>query len=53
MTELCRAVHERYRLEPLFVADLDTYGYSALSYAAPPYRIGFYRLSAITSPATR
>jgi hypothetical protein len=46
MAELCRAVHERYRLEPLMVEDLDIYGYSALSYAPPPYRIGFYVLAA-------
>lgn len=53
MTEICRAVHERYRLEPLVVEDLDTYGYSALRYASPPYRIGFYRLAASSSGDVR
>ncbi len=44
MTEICRAVHDRYTAKPLIVEDLDTTGYSAMSYADPPYRIGFYRL---------
>lgn len=46
MTPPCRTVHERYVLEPLLVTDLDTQGYSALHYAPPPYRIGFFRLRA-------
>ncbi|MDX2166791.1 MAG: hypothetical protein SF182_06995 [Deltaproteobacteria bacterium] len=45
MTAACRAVHERYVAEPLIVEDLDVPGYSLLRYAAPPYRIGFFRLT--------
>ncbi len=44
MTEMCAAVHRRYTLEALHITDLDTKGYSAMSYADGPYRIGFYRL---------
>jgi hypothetical protein len=44
MTDLCRAVHERYATEPLFIEDLDTTGYSPMMYAPGPFRIGFYRL---------
>jgi hypothetical protein len=44
MTPACRAVHERYELEPIVFTDLDTTGYSALVYSPGPYRIGFYRL---------
>jgi hypothetical protein len=40
----CRAVHERYDLEPVAVTELDTTGFSLLVYAPPPYRIGFFRL---------
>jgi hypothetical protein len=46
MTDICAAVLDRYQAEPVVVEDLDTVGYSAMSYAEPPYRIGFYRLSA-------
>ncbi len=45
----CRAVHDRYVTEPLFIEDLDTTGYSMLRYAnggQGPFRIGFYRLAA-------
>jgi hypothetical protein len=48
MTPVCRAVHERYDLEPLIVEDLRTEGYSSLRYAQGGrgvYRIGFYRLT--------
>jgi len=48
MTPVCRAVHERYALEPLLVEDLRTEGYSSLRYAQGGrgvYRIGFYRLT--------
>jgi hypothetical protein len=48
MAPVCRAVHERYALEPLIVADLRTEGYSSLRYAQGgrgTYRIGFYRLT--------
>lgn len=48
MTPVCRAVHERYILEPLIVEDLRTEGYSSLRYAQGGrgvYRIGFYRLA--------
>lgn len=48
MTPVCRAVHERYALEPLLVEDLRTEGYSSLRYAQEGrgvYRIGFYRLT--------
>jgi hypothetical protein len=45
MTPVCRAVHERYVTEPLFVTDLNTTGYSPLVYAPGPYRIGFFRLA--------
>ena len=48
MTEVCRAVHERYAAEPLVVEDLHTEGYSLLRYAQGGrgvYRIGFYRLT--------
>ncbi len=51
MTEICRAVHDRYATEPLIVEDLDTTGYSAMSYAESPYRIGFYRLRRRASEA--
>lgn len=47
MTPVCRAVHERYDIEPLVVEDLHTKGYSALRYAQGGkgvFRIGFYRL---------
>jgi hypothetical protein len=47
MTAPCRAVHERYTLDPLFVEDLAVPGYSHLQYAGDgdgPFRIGFYRL---------
>lgn len=44
MSGVCRAVHERYTLEPLSLATLDTTGYSWMQYAPGPYRIGFYRL---------
>jgi hypothetical protein len=44
MTPPCLAVHERYVTEPMLVTDLETQGYSALHYAPPPYRIGFFRL---------
>ncbi|MGH7789376.1 MAG: hypothetical protein ACRERC_21070 [Candidatus Binatia bacterium] len=50
MTRPCRAVHERYVLDPVFVEDLHTQGYSALRYAGDgtqPFRVGFYRLSAL------
>jgi len=47
MTAPCRAVHERYVLEPLFIEDLHTQGYSWLRYSeVRPFRIGFYRLTA-------
>ena len=46
MTPACLAVRERYALDPLYVTDLDTQGYSPLHYAPPPYRIGFFRLRA-------
>jgi hypothetical protein len=46
MAARCRAVHEHYVAEPLFVADLDTLGYSRLRYAPGPFRIGFFRLQA-------
>jgi len=45
MSPPCRAVHDRYHLEPVAVTDIDTPGYSAMEYAPPPYRIGFYRLT--------
>lgn len=48
MTPFCRAVHERYDVEPLMVEDLHTEGYSALHYAQGGrgvYRIGFFRLT--------
>jgi hypothetical protein len=48
MAPVCRAVHERYALEPLIVEDLHTEGYSSLRYAQGGrgvYRIGFYRLT--------
>ena len=48
MTPVCRAVHERYVLEPLVAEDLSTEGYSSLRYAQGGrgvYRIGFYRLT--------
>jgi hypothetical protein len=47
MTPFCRAVHEHYATEPLFVEDLRTEGYSSMRYAQGGrgvYRIGFYRL---------
>jgi hypothetical protein len=44
MTAPCRAVHERYVAEPLFVEELHTKGYSHIHYASAPFRIGFYRL---------
>lgn len=47
MTPFCRAVHERYRTEPLLIEDLRTKGYSTIRYAQGGdgvYRIGFYRL---------
>ena len=47
ITAPCRAVHERYVAEPLFVEELNTSGYSFLRYAGDgdgPFRIGFYRL---------
>lgn len=50
MTRPCRAVHERYALEPVFEEDLHAQGYSALRYAgdgAQPFRVGFYRLRAV------
>jgi hypothetical protein len=50
MTAPCRAVHERYALEPLRVEDLHTEGYSTLRYAQGGrgvYRIGFYRLTSL------
>ncbi|HYD49699.1 MAG TPA: glycosyltransferase family 39 protein [Terriglobales bacterium] len=46
----CRAVHERYRLEPLLVEDLATEGYSLLRYAREGpgvFRIGFYRAAGL------
>jgi hypothetical protein len=49
MTAPCRAVHEHYVAEPLFIEDLKTQGYSALRYAGDghgPFRIGFFRLKA-------
>jgi hypothetical protein len=49
MTAACRAVHERYVMEPLFTEDLETQGYSLLRYAGNgrgPFRIGFFRLRA-------
>jgi len=49
MTASCKAVHDRYRLQPLFVEELHTQGYSQLSYATGgkgPFRIGFFRLEA-------
>ena len=46
MTVPCRAVHEHYALEPLFIEDLDTEGYSWLRYAQGPFRIGFFRAKA-------
>jgi hypothetical protein len=51
MTPACRAVHQRYAVEPLRVEDLHTEGYSALRYAQGGrgvYRIGFYRLTPLT-----
>lgn len=45
MSAPCRAVHERYHLQPIAVAELDTPGFSAMTYAPPPYRIGFFRLT--------
>jgi hypothetical protein len=47
MSELCRAVHERYVAEPLFIENLDVKGYSPMIYAPGPFRIGFYRLSGL------
>lgn len=47
MTPFCRAVLERYVTEPLFVENLNTTGYSAMSYAPGPFRIGFYRLTGL------
>lgn len=44
MTPVCRAVHDRYDLQPLFVETLDCKGYSWLRYARGPYQIGFFRL---------
>ena len=44
MTAPCRAVRDRYMLEPLIVEQIDAPGYSVLSYASPPYEIGFFRL---------
>jgi hypothetical protein len=46
LAQPCRAVHERYILEPLFVEDLDAEGYSMLPYGHRPFRIGFFRLRA-------
>jgi hypothetical protein len=46
-TAACGAVHARYVLEPLFIETLDTEGYSLLRYAAGPYRIGFFRVTAM------
>lgn len=49
MTAPCKAVHEHYVLEPLFIEDLKTQGYSLLRYADDgqrPFRIGFFRLKA-------
>jgi len=43
MMPVCRAVHERYDLEPLHTETLHTRGYSLMRYARPPYSIGFYR----------
>jgi hypothetical protein len=47
MVPFCRDVNERYVMEPLFVEELHTQGYSRLRYTAPPYRIGFFRLKAL------
>lgn len=47
MTPVCRAVSDRYAMEPLFVEELHTQGYSHMRYAGDgqgPFRIGFYRL---------
>lgn len=47
MTAACRAVHQRYVAEPLFVEELAVPGYSHLQYAGDgdgPFRIGFFRL---------
>ncbi len=46
LTPPCEAVHRRYHLSPVEVTEIDLPGFSALRYAPPPYRIGFYRLSA-------
>jgi hypothetical protein len=50
MTAPCRAVHERYRVEPLLIETLETTGYSVLRYAGDghgPFHIGFFRLRAL------
>ncbi len=44
MTEPCNEVRRRYRTRPLIEAELDTYGFSALRYAEPPFHIGFFVL---------
>jgi hypothetical protein len=47
LTAPCRAVHERYVLEPLFVEEIRARGYSLLHYAGDgrgPFPIGFYAL---------
>jgi hypothetical protein len=49
MTAPCKAVHDRYELEPLYLEDLVASGYSHLRYAGSgrgPFRIGFFRLHA-------
>jgi hypothetical protein len=54
MTPLCAAVHERYDSEPLIVEELNTQGYSQLTYARGgegPYEVGFFRLRGLRSGA--
>jgi len=49
MTAPCKAVYERYAVEPLLVEDLNAQTYSLLRYAnggRGPFRIGFFRLKA-------
>lgn len=47
LSATCRAVHERYEVEPLLIEDLDTQGYSYMPYGPAPFRIGFFRLRAL------
>lgn len=49
-TRPCRAVHDHYLVEPLFVRDVPLPAYSAEEYASAgawPFRIGFFRLRSL------